>query len=171
VLPSWEMRWFSHIVTASPPRPSAMSKLPTTMSRSPSASEIGDVERGMPRRADLERVSLETATRLLFQPDQRWQLALVDGGSQRHPRARHDVEIPVTVEVGCLRTARARQLCQRVLDEREPASVLEPLNTVVRFDSPSVECVAMVSSTSRSWSPSRSTSSMPEHPQSGCGAV
>ena len=97
----------------------------------------------MPRGALLEGVTLEHPRLRLFQPDERRQLCLIDVRSARQQRARDDVEITIAIEVHGLRPADARHFGQRVFDERERTTVLEPLNPVIRLHHRIIERVAV----------------------------
>ena len=83
----------------------------------------------------------KTARRRLLQPHQRRPAATTS--SPPTNAAADDVEVAVAVEVGGLRALRRRAGRQRVLDERERARVLEPLDAVVRLQDEVVERVAV----------------------------
>ena len=101
--------------------------------------DVPNVERRVAWEAHLERVFDEDTRFRLLQPDQRRQSRFVLIGSGREQRARHDVEIAVAIEIRRRGAMHAWHPCQLMIGERERASVLEPLDPVIRLDDAIVE--------------------------------
>ena len=129
------------------------------------AVHVADVERRMRRRAGFER-ALELPRRRLS--------SQTSDGRPADPRRRPAAPSPRYRDRRRHRdrpasAVRARQGRQPMLDERERARVLEADDAMGGFSTRSSKLSPCASSTSRSPSLSRSTSSMPDDPQFGCG--
>ena len=128
-----------------PMRTARRPKMAGCQIRPPVAIEISGCERQVAAGTALDFVRPEFLPRELFQPHQRLDLSIrlpVDDARGKVRRT-GNVQIPITVEIDSDGAAHAWKPGDLVVRKREPATILEPVHSVIGFKILGVQAVAI----------------------------